>query len=339
MNILIAPDKLKGTLTSTEAGAIMKQAIVATQPDHHVMVVPLADGGDGTLDAFGGANRFTQVTDPLGKQVTAAWRYEEQSNTAIIESAMASGLVLVGGKEKNDAVKALSTGTGELIAEAVSQGATNIIVGIGGSAMSDGGLGAITALENTDLSGVSIKVACDVETLFEDAAKVFGPQKGASPQDVIYLTKRLTDLRNLYKEQYGIDVGEIPGSGAAGGLGGGLFALGATFNQGFKLIATEVGLYDHLSAANVIITAEGKLDSTSFVGKVPGELIALAKTTGTPVVIIAGSIAPDVACDLDNVYCLSLSNIVGPAQSLSNPQKAITKVIREHLFNLPPFVK
>ena len=226
MRILIAPDKFKGTATAGEVSRAI--ANVVRGAGHDTVVQPLADGGDGTLDAFGGPNRVTTVTGPDGSPVEAAWRYGS-ARTAVIEMAQASGLALVGGADQNDAVAATTAGTGELIAEAVSAGAKRVIVGVGGSATTDGGLGALRAMEPlARLRGVDIEVACDVRLTFVEAATRFGPQKGASDAQVRLLIGRLERLGQVYERDFGVDVTDLVSSGAAGGLAavGGLDVLG-----------------------------------------------------------------------------------------------------------------
>ena len=198
---------------------------------HDCDELALADGGEGLLDVLGGANRTTTVTGPLGTPVEAQWRLHQ--GTAIIEMARASGLVLAGGAEGNDPLEATTAGTGQLIDAALTAGAKRIIVGLGGSATTDGGLGALRAISApVRLRGVELLVACDVTTRFVDAAAVFGPQKGASPSQVQLLTRRLERLGQRYAEQFGVDVTEIPGSGAAGGIAGMLAALGGRLVPG-----------------------------------------------------------------------------------------------------------
>ncbi|NDH11944.1 MAG: glycerate kinase, partial [Actinobacteria bacterium] len=206
MHVLACADKFRGTLTSPEFGA----AVVAGAAGHEVVVQPLADGGEGTLDAFGGPNRRTTVTGPLGDPVDAAWRLS--GGRAVIEMARASGLSLAGGADGNDPLEATTAGTGELIAKAFEAGAREIIVGLGGSATTDGGLGALRALPAPSrLRGVDLVVACDVETRFTDAARVFGPQKGASAAQVRLLTARLERLVDVYRSEHGADVAGIEG--------------------------------------------------------------------------------------------------------------------------------
>jgi len=251
--------------------------------------VPMADGGEGILEAVGGANRTSTVTGPLGAPVDAAWRLD--GRTAVIEMARASGLAAAGGPEGNDPVAASTRGTGQLIVEALEAGASRVIVGVGGSASTDGGLGALRAMHPLGrLRGVELLVACDVRTTFVDAAAVFAPQKGATPAQVELLRRRLERLAQVYLEDHGIDVRDLPGSGAAGGLAGGLAAAGARLVSGFDLVADEVDLYEHIEGADLVLTAEGFLDAQSFEGKVVGGVVALAEPAGVPVVAIVGEV-------------------------------------------------
>ena len=191
---------------------------------------------------------------------------------------------------------ATTTGTGELIDQALDLGAKKIVVCLGGSATTDGGLGCVRAITAPHrLRSVQLLVACDVQTLFADAAPVFAPQKGASPAQVDMLRGRLERLAQLYQEQYGVDVRNLPGTGAAGGLAGGLVALGGRLLPGFDLVADEVDLHDHIAAADLVITGEGYLDEQSFDGKVIGGVQALCAEAGKPVAAVVGDSAPEVA--------------------------------------------
>ena len=202
MQILLAPDKFKGTATAPEAAEALAAGLRAL--GHEVVCCPLADGGEGTLDALGGANRSTVVTGPLGDPVTAEWRLA--GRIAVIEMAQASGLALVGGAEGNDPVAASTYGTGELISTAVEAGARHVVVGVGGSATTDGGLGALRAMYPVQrYRGTTIEVACDVRLGFVDAARVCAPQKGATPAQVELLERRLERLVQVYDEEYRVD--------------------------------------------------------------------------------------------------------------------------------------
>lgn len=288
MRLVVAPDKLRGTATAAQVATAVSRAAAAA--GWECGEFPVADGGEGTLEVFGGANRTTQVTGPLGDPVEAGWRLN--GRTAIVEMAQASGLELVGGPEENDPVAASSVGTGELLSKALELGARRLLVGMGGSATTDGGLGALRSLYPLQrLRGVDLIVMCDVRTAFVDAAAVFAPQKGASPAQVELLRRRLERLAEVYLEDHGVDVRTLEGAGAAGGLAGGLAAAGAKLLGGFDAIADEVDLPDAVEGADLVITAEGFLDDQSFEGKVVGGVAELAASLGVPCVAIVGEVA------------------------------------------------
>ena len=327
MKVLAAVDKFRGTATAAQVATAIGHA--CWQLGHDCVERPLADGGEGTLDALGGANRTTLVTGPLGKPVQAPWRLHR--GTAIIEMACASGLLLAGGTEKNDPIAATTTGTGELIDAALDLGAKRIIVCLGGSATTDGGLGAVKAIQTpARLKGVEFVVACDVTTQFTDAAKVFGPQKGASPAQVQFLTTRLEKLVQVYQQNYGVDVSEISGAGAAGGLAGGLAALGAQLVPGFDLVAEEVELDVLLSDVDMVITGEGFMDSESFAGKVVGSMAELASERKIQIAAICGEIHPDVRSHMNSV---SLVETFGRDEAFARPlnciEHAALKILRD----------
>ncbi len=276
---LACPDKFRGTLTASEA-ADRIAAGLRTAGFDEVRALPLADGGEGTLDVLGGANRTTAVTGPLGAPVEAGWRLD--GGRAIVEAARASGLELAGGAEANDPVAATTRGTGELIAAAIEAGATDVLVGVGGSATTDGGRGALDALAHLPPFGelgVTVRVACDVETSFLDAAAVFAPQKGADAEQVALLAARLQELAEEYRAELGVDVTSLARAGAAGGLAGGLAARGAQLCEGFATVAAAVGLDASLAAAGIVVTGEGFLDRTSLAGKVVGGVLVRAAST------------------------------------------------------------
>jgi glycerate kinase len=266
------PDKFRGTLTAPEAAAAMARGLREAGIED-VVACPLADGGEGTLDALlaglGGERRAARVTGPLGEPVDACWGLLPDG-TAVVEMAQASGLALAGAT--NDPLAATTRGTGELIALAAGSGAARIVVGVGGSATTDGGRGALEALGWS--LPVPVIVACDVETRFLDAARVYGPQKGAAPEEIGLLTERLERLAATYRERTGLDVRSLAGSGAAGGLAGGLAALGADLKPGFEVVAEVLQLRRVLDGAGLVLTGEGRLDSTSFAGKVVGGVLA-----------------------------------------------------------------
>ncbi|MCP4083917.1 MAG: glycerate kinase [Actinomycetia bacterium] len=325
MHVVAAFDKLRGTATATEAVAAVARAAEAAGASCEA--VPLADGGEGTLEALGGPNRCTTVTGPLGDPVEAEWRLS--GRFAVIEMASASGLELVGGAEHNDPMGASTHGTGELISAAVEAGARRVIVGVGGSATTDGGLGCLRAMYPLHrFRGIELMVAHDVTTLFVDAATVFGPQKGASPAQIKLLTRRLERLAQMYEEEYGTDVREIPGSGAAGGLAGGLGAIGASLESGFDLIADELTLDEKIEKADLVVTGEGFLDEQSFHGKVVGGVAELAGAAGVPVVAIAGQVFDGVD---DRLPTVSLTERFGPEVALTDTVEAIERAAAEVL--------
>lgn len=295
--------------------------------------MPLADGGEGTLDVLGGANRRTVVTGPLGAPVEAQWSLRK--GVAVIEMARASGLSLIGGPDENDPLNATTQGTGELIDCALNEGAKKIIVCLGGSATTDGGLGALCAIGTpARLRAVEFLVACDVDTTFVDAAEVFAPQKGASRAQVRMLKNRLEQLAHRYHTDFGVDISAIPGSGAAGGLAGGLAALGATLMPGFDIVAEETGFDEAVRQHHVVITGEGRLDETSFAGKVVGEVMRYATAAGTTVRAIVGDIDPDCNESLyANVHPKSLVTMFGSEKAtrevLRSIELAATDVLAE----------
>lgn len=290
MRVLAAFDKFRGTATAAEACSAVGHAAWDLGLD--VDEAPLADGGEGLLAVLGGANRTTVVTGPLGQRVSAGWRLDRR--TAVIEMAAASGLVLAGGPDGNDPLAATTRGTGELLAAAAEQGARTIVVGLGGSATTDGGLGALEALRNPVRFGsIDLQVACDVRTRFVDAAAVFAPQKGASPAQVALLRARLQQLADRYEREFGVDVRDLDRSGAAGGLSGGLAAIGGRLLDGFEVVAEQIDLDERLASADVVVTGEGHLDATSLDGKVVGSMVARAVDAAIPVVVIVGDADDD----------------------------------------------
>jgi glycerate kinase len=237
--------------------------------------------------------------------------------TAVVESARASGLALVTGP--NDPLAATSRGTGELIRAAVRNGATRVLVAVGGSAMTDGGLGAVDAL-GWSLAGLDVTVACDVTTPFTDAARRFGPQKGATVAQVALLTRRLNRLAEVYRQRTGVDVAGLEHAGAAGGLAGGLAALGARLEPGFDVVARAAGFEAALDGADLVVTGEGRFDRTSLDGKVTGSVLEWAASEGVGLrAVVAGRVADDLPSGdgadprLDGVLLLPLVDRVWQA--------------------------
>lgn len=334
--VVAAPDKYRGTATATEVAAAIARA--ATASGWRCDKAPVADGGEGILDALGGSTRTTRVSGPLGEVVEAEWRIKEGARpvTAIVEMARAAGLDLVGGPEWNDPLRASTAGVGQLIMAAVAAGARRVIVGVGGSATTDGGQGCLEALEpRARLAGVDLRVACDVTATFLDAARVFAPQKGATPKQVELLTRRLERLAQVYEETYGVDVRDLPGSGAAGGLAGGLAAIGAELVAGFDLVADAIGLADRVERADLVVTGEGFLDEQSFNGKAVGGVVGLASEVGVPVLVVVGDRDRDFAepavAPGGEVTIVSLVETFGEAQAHKKAAACVQKVVAEHL--------
>ena len=277
--VLVAPDSFKGSFSARQvARAIGAGLEAAGRP---VDLCPVADGGEGTLaalrDALGVADRVSEVSDPLGRPITAGWGLGDE--VAVIETASASGLHRVGEHER-DAIAASTAGTGELILEAVAHGARTIYLGVGGSATTDGGRGAVQAIDaGGGLQGARLIVLCDVRTPFEDAARVFAAQKGADDEQVGRLTRRLHSLaRSLARDPRG-----EPMTGAAGGLSGGLWAAyGAELVSGAGYVLDRIGFDARMRAARAVVCGEGRLDRQSLTGKAVAEVATRARQAGVP---------------------------------------------------------
>jgi glycerate kinase len=288
--VLVAPDSFKGTFTSAQAAHAIGSGLEAAGMP--VQLCPVADGGEGTLevllDALGGELREARVSDPLGRPVKARFGLAQTRRggaTAVIESAAASGLGLVSASER-DPIAASTAGTGELILAAVRSGAREVLLGVGGSATTDGGAGAIRALrDGGGLRDARLIVLCDVRTRFEDAAREFGPQKGASSSDARRLTSRLHALARRFDR----DPRGVPMTGAAGGLSGGLWAaFGAELVPGAAFILDAVGFDARMRASRAVVTGEGRLDLQSLVGKLVCEIATRARQQGVPCHAVVG---------------------------------------------------
>ncbi|SEI94330.1 glycerate kinase [Bhargavaea ginsengi] len=329
MNILIAIDSFKGSLTSAEAGEAAAAGIRRAIPDAQIEVVPLADGGEGTVEALvqatGGELISAQVTGPLGETVDAAYGILGDGKTAVIEIAEACGLPLIPEAERNP-LKSTSYGVGELILDAVSRGARSLIVGLGGSATNDAGVGMLQALGcrfldeageevpqggaalgairsadvsalHPDIKNLDIQVACDVNNPLhgkQGAAYIYGPQKGATPEVVEVLDSGLRNFAEVVKAELGKDIQEIPGAGAAGGLGAAFAGiLNADLRSGIELILDTTGLEEKVKNADFVITGEGRMDAQSSMGKAAMGVAGLAEKHGVPVIALAGSVTEE----------------------------------------------
>ncbi len=319
MRVLVAPDSFKGSLSALEVCGIVKSALEAALPGCEVDCIPVADGGEGTADSFvfacGAGLVEAEVTAPDFTRVKA--HYAVMGDTAVIETAQASGLPLV--KGQNNPVLATSYGSGELMLDALNKGCRRIILGIGGSATNDGGIGCLSALgvrfldendievdlnglgmskiKSIDISGMDsrikeceITVLCDVENpLYGEngAAYIYAPQKGADKEKVEFLDKALRNYELAVKKCIGVDFADDKGSGAAGGMGYGFRVfLDATLRSGAKTVLDICGFDERAAKADVIITGEGRFDSQSLMGKVPSEVISRAG--GKPVIVLCG---------------------------------------------------
>lgn len=336
-HVVAAPDKFRGTAPAAAIAAAVARA--ATGAGWTCDEAPVADGGEGTLEAIGGTARTARVRGPLGEAVEAAWRLLSappgglggNGPMAVVEMARAAGLDLAGGPEWNDPMRASTEGVGDLILAAVAAKARRVVVGVGGSASTDGGLGCINALQPRGrLAGIDVVVACDVTTTFVEAAEEFAPQKGASPPQVALLRRRLERLAQLYLDEYGVDVRTIPGSGAAGGLAGGLAALGATLLPGFDFVADTIELAERIEGADLVVTGEGFLDEHSFVGKAVGGVVELAEEAGVPVLVVVGE-----AFDDSPVPTVSLVERFGRERAFLDTVACVEEAVSGHLRALP----
>jgi glycerate kinase len=326
--IVIAPDSFKGSLSSTEAAQAMARGVQRALPEAELVLLPLSDGGEGLVEslvtASGGELLEYEVTGPLGTPVTAQMGLMGGGRTAVIEMAQASGLVLVPEAERNPLVTT-TFGTGELIAKALDLGCDHLIIGIGGSATNDGGMGMAQALGVRFLDGegellgsgggelarlasidlsrldprledVRIEVACDVNNPLtgpQGASHVYGPQKGATPEMVEFLDAALARYDRILQRDAGQDVGRVPGAGAAGGLGAGLMALlGGRLVSGIELVLSALDFETKAAGASLVLTGEGKFDAQSAYGKVPMGVARRSRALGVPVVVIAGTVLP-----------------------------------------------
>ena len=286
--VLVAPDSFKGTLRATEVAAAVSHGLeragwVADE-------CPIADGGEGTMEvlltALGGETAAARVHDPLGREVQAGFGLLEDGGTAVVEAAQASGLGRVA-EEERDPMAASTAGTGELILAAIDAGAAVVLVGVGGSATTDGGAGAVEAIrEGGGLYGTRLVVLCDVRTPFERAAEVFAPQKGADADTVRRLSRRLRDQAGRLPR----DPRGVPMTGAAGGLAGGLWAaFGAVLEPGASFVLDALGFDARMRAARAVVTGEGRIDQQTLEGKAAGEVAVRCRQAGVPCHAIVGA--------------------------------------------------
>ena len=361
MRVVLAPDKFKGTLGARAAAQAMAKGVERVWPRAEVVLLPVADGGDGTaevlLSAIGGEVEELEAAGPLGEPVVASLTHLADGRT-VVEMAAASGLAASGVR---NALRASSRGTGDLVRAALERSGGEVVVGIGGSASSDGGTGAATALGwrfldaggqrvspggggLRDLSAISgdevipelgsrsVVGVSDVDNPLlgpRGAAAVFGPQKGASPSDVEALEAGLQRLSEVVSSDLGLEVASLERSGAGGGMGAGLVAFfGATLKPGFEAVAVAIGLTEALAGADIVVTGEGRLDAGSLGGKAPAGVARLAAEAGVVCVAIAGEVATsgEELQALGIAAAAGLVAEVGQGRALQDPSGALEEV-------------
>jgi len=363
MKIVIAPQGFKGNLTALQVAQAIENGIKRVAPSAMTTIKPMADGGEGTVqalvDATGGKMMTTEVTDPLGGRVNAHWGILSDQTTAVIEMAAASGLPLVPPEKRNPLVTT-TYGTGELVRAALDRGCQKLIIGIGGSATNDGGAGmaqalgarfldargedlpfggaALARLAHIDVSNLDSRLTEFDVTLASDvnnplcgprgASAIYGPQKGATPEMVKQLDAALSHYANVIQKDLGIDFRDVPGAGAAGGLGLGLMVfLKAKMIPGIDVVIKATNLVDDLKDADLVFTAEGRIDRQSAMGKVPTGVALKAKEFGIPVIALAGEVADDCRVVYEQGIDAVLSIAPGPIsleQSMAEAEKLIT---------------
>lgn len=371
MKIIAAPNAFKECLSAPDVASAIAQGALNIVNDLEVVCIPLADGGDGTTEALvaarDGSYMEIEVSDPLFRKVSAQYGLIDDGQTAVMEMAAASGLWRLAIEEKNP-MRTSTFGTGEMIRDALDRNVETIIIGIGGSATTDAGIGMAQALgyelldsENQPIEAtgegmnqlkkinsthlhprlkqVKIYVACDVNNPMlgpEGAAPVYGPQKGATPEVVKILEDGLANVADCWIRDLNVSVHEYPGSGAAGGLGAGLMAFcGAELRSGFDLIADYAQLDHALEGASLAITGEGKIDGSTQFGKVPVGVARRAKQMNVPAIALAGSISGEVASLYEEGICALFSIVPGPVtldealdQAELNIKRTTEQVIR-----------
>lgn len=356
MKIVIAPDSYKESLSAPDVAKVIEKGFREIFPDARYVRVPLADGGEGTVEAMIAATQgkeyHARVTGPLNVKVDAVWGLSGDGHTAFIEMAAASGLALVP-HDQRDPLLTTSYGTGELISQALDHGAKNIVIGIGGSATNDAGVGMMQALgvrfldrngedlspgggsldqlERIDITGLdprladcTVRVACDVTNPLigpQGASRIFGPQKGATEAMINTLDGNLEHYADIIARSFNIDVKQLPGTGAAGGMGAALKVfLNADLRRGIEVVTQALKLEEQIHDCTLVITGEGRLDSQSINGKVPIGVASIAKKYNKPVIAIAGSLHQDV----DVVYQHGIDAIFSVLSAISTREEAFS---------------
>ena len=334
MKVVVAIDSLKGSLSSLEAGEAIKSGVLKAMPEAEVCVRPLADGGEGTVEALalgmGGELKTVEVTGPLGEKVNCLYGIMEERKTAILEMSGAAGITLVADEMRNP-LHTTTYGVGEVIKDAIANGCRHFIVGIGGSATNDGGIGMLQALGYgmldkdgnqvpfgakgikeivtitddqviPELKECSFRIACDVTNPLcgeRGCSAVYGPQKGATPEMVKDMDAWLSDYAKLVAAKYEKADAEYPGTGAAGGMGFAFLAYtNAVLESGIKIILEETKLEDYVKDADIVVTGEGRLDGQTAFGKAPIGVAKIAKKFDKTVLAFAGAVTKDaVVCN------------------------------------------
>ena len=371
--ILISPQEFKESLTGLEVANAIQEGINKADSKIKTSLVPVADGGDGTLqtmvDVTGGEIITETVRDPLGRNIDSVWGKLGDDNSAVIEMAKASGLALLNENEKS-ATLTSTYGTGQLFKFALDQGINNFIIGIGGSATNDGGAGFVSALgaklydengkevesngislssiRDIDMSNfdkrvkdTSVRVACDVTNPLcgnEGASAIFGPQKGANPEEVNLLDKNLLHWASLIKDQLGKDILNVPGAGAAGGLGAGLMAFtDAELSIGANIVLDSLNYDEHLRDVDLVIVGEGSTDKSTQFNKSPVAVAMRAKKLGIPVICLSGSIGEGYSESRDLGISSFFSIVSGPTElkyAIENAHELIVKSTEEIIRSL-----
>ena len=349
LTVLIAPDSFKGSLTSVQVARALADGWTAARAEDATLLCPLADGGEGTLEAIAAAGGWAwqeaDVTDPLGRAIRARWLRSADGTRAVIEMAEASGLSRVAASER-DAIAATSAGTGELIRAALDSGVSAIVLGIGGSATTDGGAGLLRALGaaadrdagHADLAGldarlreIDLAVACDVSNPLlgtSGAAAIYGPQKGASPAHVAHLDARLAGFADALEDAAGTAVRHVPGAGAAGGVGFGLLAIASRFRSfalrpGVDLVMDATDFSARLAQSDLVITGEGRIDAQTAFGKTALGVAQRAAAAGVPCIAVGGGVEPEGIAALASVGAVAVPVVERP-QSVEQAMAAGT---------------
>ncbi|MBS6502546.1 glycerate kinase [Clostridium tertium] len=363
MKVVIAPDSYKGSLTAMEVANSIEEGIIKYNKNIEVVKVPMADGGEGTVqalvDATGGKIINLKVCDPLLREIDSFYGILGDGKTAIIEMAAASGLNLLHKNELNPLITS-TYGTGQILNDAIEKGCRKIIVGLGGSATNDGGAGMLRALGirflnkdgrdipegggvlknlykidkknfNTEILKCEIIVACDVDNTLcgiNGATNVFGPQKGASEDDIRILDEGLSEYSKIIKREFGVDVLNVSGSGAAGGTGAAFLVIGAKLESGVDIVIRETNLVEALKDSDIVFTGEGRIDFQTKFGKAPYGVAKEAEKIGLPVIAICGEIGEGYD-ELYNHGFTSIFSIVNKPMTLEDSIKDSKKLIND----------